>query len=558
MHLDSNKLLLYFYTLRYLTFSQISYRILYLLKRNFFCFKISSTKKNHSITVYPIKLKNSDIRFYNSDLSLILNNEFTFLNQTISFGKNVNWHYSLLNQGTRLWKLNLNYHEYLIDIANLFYSDFDKKYIQYIEKHINEWWNQNPLETPESYKDNWNSYAISLRIISWIKIYSIIEKELTPEFKNKFINSLKDQLNFLKENLEYDIKGNHLIENFFALLYGSYAFNDKKLFKKTKTLLSNELNEQILSDGAHFELSPMYHQTILNRLLDCINLLQNNQRFDDQDQLLDLMQEKAEKMLAWLNTVTFTNGQIPFLNDAAPNMAPSTLQINKYATALNLKHASCSLQLTSSGYRKFTSPNYECIIDIGQIGPAYQPGHAHADTFNFVLNVNDEPIIVDTGISTYNSGETRLNERGTAAHNTVTIQNKNSSEVWSSFRVARRAKVDILRDEKKRVIARHNGYKRKGTIHQREWNFSDDKIEITDTLSGKIQDGKAHFWLSSSVNPQKNGQTLVINNIRITFENPELIDLISTQIPAGYNKFIETHKIEVTFKHRLKTIIAHK
>ncbi len=53
--------------------------------------------------------------------------------------------------------------------------------------------------------------------------------------------------------------------------------------------------------------------------------------------------------------------------------------------------------------------------------PSYQPGHAHADTFNFVLNIHNEPLIVDTGISTYEANETRLKERGTAAHNTVTV-----------------------------------------------------------------------------------------------------------------------------------------
>ena len=38
-------------------------------------------------------------------------------------------------------------------------------------------------------------------------------------------------------------------------------------------ILSKELNEQILEDGGHFELSPMYHSIILEDLLDIINIL---------------------------------------------------------------------------------------------------------------------------------------------------------------------------------------------------------------------------------------------------------------------------------------------
>ena len=33
-------------------------------------------------------------------------------------------------------------------------------------------------------------------------------------------------------------------------------------------ILNSQLKEQIMIDGAHFELSPMYHQHISHRLLD--------------------------------------------------------------------------------------------------------------------------------------------------------------------------------------------------------------------------------------------------------------------------------------------------
>ena len=46
-----------------------------------------------------------------------------------------------------------------------------------------------------------------------------------------------------------------------------------KIYNKSKNLLISELNEQVLKDGAHFELSPMYHQIILSRLLDSIQLI---------------------------------------------------------------------------------------------------------------------------------------------------------------------------------------------------------------------------------------------------------------------------------------------
>ena len=39
-------------------------------------------------------------------------------------------------------------------------------------------------------------------------------------------------------------------------------------------ILRRELAEQVLEDGGHFELSPMYHALILEDLLDLVNLSQ--------------------------------------------------------------------------------------------------------------------------------------------------------------------------------------------------------------------------------------------------------------------------------------------
>src|SRR5690606_8714686 len=98
------------------------------------------------------------------------------------------------------------------------------------------------------------------------------------------------------------------------------------------------------------------------------------------------------------------------------------------------------------------------IADVEGIKPSYQPGHAHADTFSFVLHQGDTPVVVDPGISTYAICERRSWERSTVAHNTLTIDRKNSSQVWSGFRVGKRAKVKIVIDEEDRCSAQHDGF----------------------------------------------------------------------------------------------------
>ena len=109
--------------------------------------------------------------------------------------------------------------------------------------------------------------------------------------------------------------------------------------------------------------------------------------------------------------------------------------------ACNLKLKTQNAKLNESGYRKISNDNYECVVDIGNIGSDYMPGHAHADTFNFELRIDGNPFIVDTGLSTYEASDRRNKERGTVSHNTVEVAEKDSSEIWNGFRVANRAKI---------------------------------------------------------------------------------------------------------------------
>jgi uncharacterized heparinase superfamily protein len=96
------------------------------------------------------------------------------------------------------------------------------------------------------------------------------------------------------KNLEYHLLGNHLLENGFALLFAAVLFPESPLSRKAEEIIRAELGEQILADGAHFELSPMYHQIILDRLLESINILQSNNLFS---QLLPVLCDKASVML---------------------------------------------------------------------------------------------------------------------------------------------------------------------------------------------------------------------------------------------------------------------
>ena len=67
------------------------------------------------------------------------------------------------------------------------------------------------------------------------------------------------------------------------------------------------------------------------------------------------------------------------------------------------------------------------------MGPDYIPGHAHADTLSFELSIGAQRVFVNSGTSEYGLSPKRLNQRKTAAHNTVEVDGKDSSQVWSGL-----------------------------------------------------------------------------------------------------------------------------
>ena len=261
-------------------------------------------------------------------------------------------------------------------------------------------------------------------------------------------------------------------------------------------------------------------------------------------------------MLLWLNIMTFENGSIPLLNDSANGIAPTTEQLNNYAYTLNSTFNIQHSTLKSSGYRKITKSNYECIIDIGHIGPDYIPGHAHADTFNFELHIDNKPFIVDTGLSTYETNAKRTAERSTSAHNTVEVNHTSSSEVWSGFRVADRAYVNVLEENDEKIMAEHSGYEKKfGIIHIREWHFKEDEIIIKDRLNSTAN-GIARLHFHPDVTEE-----MIKNHITVGHAPSENalgvqpLTINHYQYAPEFNKLVDALVLEIVFKKELEVSI---
>lgn len=385
------------------------------------------------------------------------------------------------------------------------------------------------LANPPGRGTGWEPYPTSLRIVNWVK-WTLSGNTLQPAVRH----SLSVQARWLMRRLEWHLLGNHLFANAKALVFAGLYFEGPEAAGWLATgieILVREIPEQILPDGGQFELSPMYQALAVEDMLDLVNLALVFGR----DDLAKALGARVPSMLCWMMALTHPDGDLAFFNDTAVGVAPAVSELIGYAERLGFPAPRLLpdlLYLPNSGYVRLTLGTAVLIADLARVGPNYLPGHAHADTLSFELSLKGQRLIVNSGTSVYSKGLERHRQRGTAAHSTVVIDEHNSSEVWSSFRVGRRAlPFDIeLRDDSGvlKATAAHNGYGYLpgAPVHRRTWNLSSAGLFLRDQIEGQGEhQAELRFHLPPCVALsqqcatevqlcQKSGQTLAAITVR--------------------------------------------
>lgn len=467
---------------------------------------------------------------------------FRFLNQQHTLTGSNTWNDA---NWDKLWLYNLHYFD---DLCAAGASDRLAWHTQLIKKWISE---NSPAKG-----NGWEPYPTSLRIVNWIK-WALTGNQLS----NDALQSLAIQSRWLAKRVEHHLLANHLFVNAKALVFAGMFFqgNEADSWRNQGLrILNHEIPEQILDDGGHFELSPMYHAIILDDVLDLINACQSWPGVISEQQA-NIWRDTARRMLSWLEIMSHPDGDVSFFNDAAFGIAPRLMDLTQYAKRLGLDVGQSNpikeIQYQQqSGYLRAQRGAAALLVDVAKIGPDYQPGHAHADTLSFEFSLGAQRVFVNSGTSTYKTGAQRSLERSTAAHNTVEIDKSDSSEVWGGFRVARRATPFAIQcvDGKNalEISASHDGYQRLigRPIHRRNWQLTSNSLTITDCIKGKFRGAVARFYLHPSVNAFEIGWLTLANGQRLGYSTRGAIVTIMDSVwHPEFGKNVRNTCLVVTF-----------
>lgn len=482
--------LLYFNTIRYLKPSQVLWRV----------WRKLPVFQSPDAGLAPALRRSAQplSSFPRKRPSLTGSDAFRFLNRDGRVQSAADWNDP---QADALWLYNLHYFDDLC-------ADGAEARREWHEALIARWIAENPV----GHGVGWDPYPLSLRLVNWIKwalatgaVNQRPAVELDPLGRGlsaAAIQSLAMQARTLARRVEWHLRGNHVLANAKALVFAGCFFEGAEAgvwLKQGLAILREQLSEQVLADGGHFERSPMYHAIVLEDLLDLINLSRSFPEALPADRV-QALGEAAVRMLRWAQVMTHPDGGIAFFNDAAFGIAADVAELEQYAERLGLASFGIAsigdanarlVRLEQSGYIRLAQGPFAVLFDAAPVGPDYLPGHAHADTLAFELSHGAQRVICNSGTSCYGRSELRHRERSTAAHNTVEIDGENSSEVWDGFRVARRAYPLGLscadEGETVRAACAHDGYTRlRGRpMHRRAIEVSKGAVRWTDEVTGE-------------------------------------------------------------------------
>jgi uncharacterized heparinase superfamily protein len=379
-------------------------------------------------------------------LDKMMHGEFTYLNLTASLSRDGSVKSIVggsVDKLPRLWWFHWHCQESLLELAE--YAGPEASW-----KHISDWLDNPNHKSPLQDPNAWHPFCVSRRLPVWLMMASRFE--IPDSIKESFWRAVHSHTAWLSRHLEWDLGGNHLLENLRTLCV-AHAFldSDELELATTESQLVRwtieELEKQILPTGEHFERTPTYHALMLMSLIEVRDTLPflSNKTSKESDrnflhELEEVLQNAILAMQQFLNSILHPDGMIPLLGDSVFGETPSPRAL----IGTNVK--TLGVQLSSTDYWvNRNESNCYLIFDHGDLACDHLPAHGHADLFTIEASWLGNRFVVDTGTFDYEDSESRQHCRGTASHNTLQIDGLNHADIWSRFRMGRRGHVSSVR-----------------------------------------------------------------------------------------------------------------
>lgn len=473
------------------------------------------------------------------------------LNRLYPLSGTIDWELANEENSTHLERLAFHYLEFLESID-----------VSLAESIVLDWIERNPPWQPGYWLDTWNSYAVSIRSLCMMQWLAANRGALSTSTFEKICASVVEQIRFLNQNLEVDIRGNHLMKNIKALLWAGRFFEGSeadKWHRRAKRLLGTELLSQFLihggHDGLHFELSPAYHCQVFADLVECVSVAG-----DASDALAKALAKALEPMAQVIADLTHPDARISLFGDGGLNMVylpEECLSVFQQLTGAEAPAVQASFGLEASGYYGMRSARTYLVFDCGPSCADELPAHGHGDILAFEWDVDGHRIVVDAGVREYETGPERDWNRSTRAHNTVTVGDRDQCEFLKSFRMGHRAHgrcVEARLDPQSFSVTGcytscHVDGQR--VDHTRTIQATGVGVSVQDKLTSKVgEEAVARLLFNHECDVQAEDENTVrvtIGETRVLVESESPMRIVKAKWSPDFGTEFETCQLEIAY-----------
>ena len=413
-----------------------------------------------------------------------------------------------------IWELSR--HQHLVLLAQAFLLTGKKEFAAEIWVQIDSWLAQNPFQRGI----NWASaLEVAFRALSWIWIYHLTAPAMPQEFRRRFLTALYRHGHHLAANLSiYFSPNTHLLGEAVALhalgvLFPAFP-ESSRWCERGASIVDSQLTFQVRPDGSHFEQSTYYHvyaldfflfhhllaghpkhfEPVLARMAEYLNwLLGPSRRMafsgdDDGGRLFHPFGERNQFGRASLTTSGIVLGNSLWVGptETIAEQAAWWLGAECLTTIGDAQRPTTGARLFKDGGMLFLQSEKLFVqFDAGPFGWA-GAGHSHADALNVLVWLDGEPVFIDPGTYTYVADPAARDWfRGTAAHNTISIDRQNQAQPAGPFRWSSKPQVDLIAFQPSasggiaEATCRYNGF-----THRRSILLDTGRLLILDEVVG--------------------------------------------------------------------------
>ncbi len=349
---------------------------------------------------------------------------------------------------------------------------------------------------------SWEIDTLSKRIISWISNSKITYEDSNDEYKKRFDEIIKKQINHLINEIERSIWVDDKMVGCSAIILTGIAYNDQNFIDYGLKLLKKIIRLSFDNEG--FPRSRNIRQLVF--YLKYFVLIREWLK-DSQNEIPEYLNEIIFH-LGQSYVLIHKNTETNFLFNG--NQISNNYDFDNYLKRLGYKFKNEKYE--SGGYIFLKSKKFCLAADLGpppekEYSKDYQSG---ALSFEFISN--DNKIICNSGYFQNYKHQLNLISKSTACHSSLNIDNtssvsflKNSigiNKINSSLKILR--KKILNKDGYWSFEASHNGYNKKfGILHHRKIEFFHNisKLIGLDTIERKKSLKETNFEIRFHLDP---------------------------------------------------------